>query len=131
VEEHDQKVGTGMKYLFAGVIAALSLLLVTRENDAGEKAKHTIAHVMGKAMKVGLHKKVASGKASDEEKKQLVELYEALTKNEPPQGDIKAWQKQTGTMLAAAKKAADGDEAAAKSLLKIINCGQCHKMFKG
>ena len=77
-----------MKYLFAGVIAALSLALVMGENKAGEKkAKHTIAEVMQKAMKGGLCGKVAKGKASDEEKEQLVELFTSLSKNEPPKGE--------------------------------------------
>ena len=120
-----------MKYLFGGVIAALSLLLVMGENDAGEKAKHTIPQVMAKAMKGGLCKKVASGKASDEEKEQLVELFTSLNKNTPPMGDAKDWQKKTGALLDAAKKAAKGDEKAAKSLGTLANCAACHKAHKG
>ena len=33
-------------------------------------------------------------------------------------------------LLAAAQKAAKGDEDAAKSLPKLANCGACHKEFK-
>ena len=122
-----------MKYLVAGLVAALSIVLVTRENEAaaGGKEKETIAHVMAKAMKVGLHKKVASGKATQEEKDQLVAFYTILTKNEPPKGDAAAWKKTTASMLETAKKAAKGDEDAAMSLNKLINCAGCHKQFKG
>jgi hypothetical protein len=119
-----------MKYLLAGGIAALSLLLVLGTNDAGEKAKYTIPQVMAKAHKAGLHKKVASGQASDAEKKMLVELYTALNKNEPPMGDAKAWKERTGKLVEAATKAAKGDEDAAKSIPKLANCKECHSMHK-
>jgi len=120
-----------MKYLLAGAIATLSLGLLLGENNAGEKAKYTIPEVMAKAHKKGLMKTVASGKASDDEKEQLVALYVALNANEPPQGDVKDWKKRTGALVEAAKKAAKGDEAAAKSLPKLANCGECHKLHKG
>src|SRR5262245_18844405 len=105
-----------MKYLFAGSIALVSMFLILGSNDAGEKAKYTISEVMKEAHKGGLMKTVASGKASDAEKKKLVELYTALAKNDPPKGEKADWKTKTDAMLAAAKKAADGDEAAAKSL---------------
>lgn len=120
-----------MKYLLAGAIATLSLCLLLGENNAGEKAKLTIPEVMAKAHKAGLMKKVASGKASDAEKEELVGHYVALNNNEPPKGDLKAWKKRTGDILAAAKKAAKGDEAAAKSLPTLANCAACHKLHKG
>ncbi len=122
-----------MKYLFAGVIAMVSLLLVLGDNNAGEKAKYTIPEVMAKAHKgaTALMPKVAKGKASDDEKKQLVELYTALSKNEPPKGDAADWKTKTTALVDAAKKAADGDEAAAKSLPKLANCAACHKAHKG
>jgi hypothetical protein len=120
-----------MKYLFAGVITMASLLLVLGDNTAGEKAKYTIPEVMAKAHKGGLMKKVASGKASDAEKKDLVELYTALSKNEPPKGDADDWKTKTKALVEAAKKAADGDEAAAKKLPNLANCGACHKAHKG
>ena len=122
-----------MKYLYAGVIAAVSLLLVLGQNDAGEKAKHTIPEVMKKAHagKGALMKKVAAGDASADEKKELVELYTSLGKNEPPKGEASDWKKKTDALLTAAKKAVDGDEAAAKSLTKLANCMACHKAHKG
>jgi len=120
-----------MKYLFAAAVAGLSLAFLMGENNAGEKAKHTIPQVMKIAMKGGLCGKVAKGTASDEEKKQLVELFTSLSKNEPPQGDAKSWKNKTMALLNAAKKAADGDEKAAKSLQKLANCAACHKVHKG
>ncbi|MCS7047400.1 MAG: hypothetical protein NZO58_13665 [Gemmataceae bacterium] len=121
-----------MKYLFAGVVAALSLVLVLGENKAGDgKPKHTIAEVMAKAMKGGLCKKCASGEATEAEKKELVELFTSLSQNEPPKGDLKDWKKRTGALLDAAKKIAAGDEKAGKALGAAANCAACHKAHKG
>ena len=122
-----------MKYLFAGVIASVSMLLVLGSNDAGEKAKHTISEVMKKAHagKGAIMKKVADGTANADEKKALVELYTSLSKNEPPKGEKADWKTKTDALVGAAKKAADGDDAAAKSLTKLANCMGCHKAHKG
>ena len=120
-----------MKYLFATGIAVLTLALVMGENNAGEKAKFTIPQVMAKAHKSKLMNKVATGDASADEKKQLVELYTALSKNEPPAGEASDWKKKTDALVTAAKKAADGNEPAAKSLLKLANCKACHDAHKG
>lgn len=131
IQERKQQLGSRMKYLFAGTTAALGLLLVLSDNQAGEKAKLTIPQVMAKAHKSGLMKKVASGTASADEKQQLVEHYTALNRNEPPKGDLKAWKERTGAILEAAKKAAGGDAAAAKSLPKLANCKACHDLHRG
>lgn len=111
-------------------MATLSLGLLLGENNAGEKAKYTIPEVMARAHKEKLMQKVASGKASDAEKEELVGHYVALNNNEPPKGDLKAWKTRTGALVEAAKKAAKGDEAAAKSLTKLANCAECHKLHK-
>ena len=87
---------------------------------AEDKPKHTIKEVMKLALKGPLNKKVAEGKASDDEKKQLVELYESLAANKPPKGDEADWKKRTEALLDAAKKA-DG-----MALGKASNCKACH-----
>ncbi len=120
-----------MKYVFAAAIAGLSLTLLMGENRAAQKAKYSIADVMDEAHKGGLMKKVASGKASADDKKHLVELYTALSQNDPPKGDAKDWKERTGKLVEASKKAADGDEKAAKSLPGLANCAACHKLHKG
>jgi cytochrome c553 len=92
---------------------------------AADKPKHTIKEVMKVAHKGGLMKKVADGNASDDEKKQLVELYESLAANKPPKGDDADWKTKTDALLTSAK-AADG-----KTLLKAANCKACHEAHKG
>jgi hypothetical protein len=120
-----------MKYVL-GVLIAGAALVITVGSDAGEKKdpKYTIKEVMREAHKGGLMKKVATGKASEEEKKQLVEFYIALGANKPPMGNEAEWKDQTQKMLKAAKAAGEGDDKAAMSLLKLVNCGACHKKFK-
>ena len=120
-----------MKFVAASLMAALAFCLMLADNHAGEKAKYTTKEVMAEAHKGGLMKKVANGKADEDEKKKLVELYTALSQNDPPKDESKKeWKKTTGDMLKAAKGAAAGDEKAAKSLLKLVNCTACHKKFK-
>src|SRR5262249_30062083 len=121
-----------MKYVFGVAVAAMALILSMDAKYAGAQKdpKFTIKEVMREAHKGGLMKKVATGKADAGEKKELVEMYVALSMNKPPMGDETEWKEVTGKMVAAAKGAAKGDEKAAASLLKIVNCGACHKKFK-
>jgi cytochrome c556 len=123
-----------MKFMFAAVMVALSLaLVVDGTNLAGEKKIET-KEVMKKAMKGGLAKKVGEGKASDAEKKELVQLFTALAANTPAKGNADNWKKQTAVLVEAAKKSAAGDADGQKALLAATNgaaCAACHKEFKG
>lgn len=93
--------------------------------ESGEKDKITIKVVMKKAMTGGLCKKVASGKASDDEKKELVSLFEAMAKIDCPKGDAASWKAKTKALVDAAK-AGDGD-----ALKKAADCAGCHSEHKG
>lgn len=122
------------KAMFAGAVATLSLVLFLGDNQAGdkkEKPKYEIGEVMQKALKGGLAKKVAEGKATAAEKKQLVDYFVALHANTPPRGEASRWDKVTASLLDVAKAAEKGDAKAGKSLAKLINCTNCHKEFKG
>lgn len=116
------------------VVLALAFVaglgFAVRGDDA---PKHTTKEVMGKAMKGknSLTNKVAGGKATDEEKKLLVELFTAMAANKPPKGDEESWKKLTGDLLTAAKDAAEGKEGAGANLKKAANCGACHEKHKG
>src|SRR5436190_1779711 len=121
-----------MKGLIAGTVAIFSLVLLLEVTQAqGEKAKYNIKEVMKQAMKGGLTKKVSEGTATEEEKKQLVELFVALHENNPPKGEKGAWEKATLALVQAAKAAEKGDEKAGKAMAKLANCANCHKQFKG
>ena len=72
----------------------------------------------------GLCKKVASGKASDEEKAQLIALFTDLAANKCPKGDDDDWKTRTQALL----KAAKADDAGA--LKKAADCKGCHSEHK-
>ena len=119
-----------MKLFAASLLTVMGVVLILGDNQAGEKAKYTIKEVMKEAHKDGLLKKVASGNASETDKKHLAELYKALSQNTPPKGDAEDWKTRTVAMVKAADLAVMGDEKAAKSLQKLVNCAGCHKEHK-
>ena len=116
--------------LFTGALlfACIASVPVTAEEE--EKPKFTTKEVMKLAMKGGLCKKVASGEASDEEKKQLHEMLVALSKNKPEKGDAESWKELTGALVKAGKAAVDGDADAGEMLNKAANCKACHSKHK-
>ena len=75
-------------------------------------------------------KKVASGGASDAEKKELHSLLVALSKNNPKKGDAESWKKLTGALVKASKAAVNGDAKAGDALKKAANCKACHNNHK-
>ena len=119
------------KFLVAFVIVAFGWVVITVTGTAQEKAKYTTKEVMQKAHKGGLMKKVSEGKATDDEKKQLVAFYEALDANKPPKGDEAEWKVKTTAILAAARAAAEGDAATAAKLSAAVKCMECHQAHKG
>jgi hypothetical protein len=117
-----------MATLMLGMIANA---LASRADD-GDKPKHTIKEVMKIAHnpKTSLAKKVISGSASDDEKKELVALYVDLGKNTPKKGTPEAWKDKTDAVVQAAKDVEAGKPGAAAALQKAINCANCHKEHK-
>jgi hypothetical protein len=116
-------VAVGTAWTFSGA--------AQKDDGDKKKPKYTIKEVMKKAhAKDGILAKVKSGKASKEDLKELVVLYEALAQNKPPKGDLKDWEKRTTAMVKAAKAAAK-DEKEAMALVKLVNCAECHKEHKG
>jgi hypothetical protein len=118
----------GMAVLTMGMLAGLGMF-----RAADDKAKYSIEEVMEKAHKgkPSLFKQVVDGKASDEQKKELVELYEALAKNKPEKGSEDDWKKRTSAMVKSAKEVAGGNGGAARQLAKAANCKGCHELHKG
>jgi hypothetical protein len=123
-----------MKVLFTAFAALGCLMLVLGSSEGVGKdkdPKYTIKEVMKKAMAGGLCKKCASGKASDEEKKLLAEMFVALHENSPPKGEKDNWAKVTKALADAAKAVAEGkDDDAGKKLGALVNCKNCHSEFK-
>jgi hypothetical protein len=108
---------------------ALSVAGIAQEES---KPKYTIKQVMKAAhAKMALKDKVVAGTATDEEKKSLLEHYEALAASKPPKGDEAAWKEKTAKLVAAAKDAVDGKEGAGEKLRAASNCAACHSAHKG
>jgi hypothetical protein len=131
-----------MRFVVAGVCAALAMILLAGTNQAGDKdkkeekdekgkPKYTIKEVMQKAHKGGLLTKVASGKGEKADAEKLLEMYTALAKNKPPEGDAQSWKRFTMGLVAAAKVAVEGGPNAGKRLKAAANCSACHKLHKG
>jgi hypothetical protein len=77
-----------------------------------------------------LLKKVATGKASQPEKEELVRLYQALAARRPPRGEASGWEEKTAALVAAAKAAVEGREDAPQELTRVANCAACHDAHK-
>jgi hypothetical protein len=95
-----------------------------------DKPKHTIKDVMKVAHKEKLLDKIATGKGSKEEAKQLLELYQALGANKPPKGTAEGWKAKTIAIVEAAQEVVDDKAGAGAKLKKAVNCAQCHKEHK-
>jgi hypothetical protein len=103
------------------------------DKDDKKKPKYTIKEVMKKAHagKDAILTKVKAGKASAEEMKQLVAMYEALEVNKPPRGEEKEWAKRTKALVKAANATAKDEKEAKELLTKATNCKSCHDAHKG
>jgi hypothetical protein len=114
--------------------AVLSCALVAFNVATGvaqDDKKIAIKEVMKVAMKGGLTKKVADGKATEEEKKKLAGLFSALHDNKPPKGEQGSWDEKTKALIDAANDVLAGKEGSGAALQKAANCMGCHSQHKG
>src|SRR3954462_2123945 len=88
------------------------------------------AHQPKRQLYRALDQVVISGRATPEERRRLLELYEAHARAEPPFGDPASWRKDTAELVAAARAVADGDDAACSRLLRAVNCQACHEKYR-
>lgn len=95
--------------------------------------KHTIKEVMKIAhgKDSGLLQKVLKGEGSDEEKKQLLDVYVSMVESKPSKGEDGSWQHLAGSAALAAAKVVVGREGALKELETATNCKACHSVHKG
>lgn len=122
----------GMAVLTLGLAAGLGMFQAADE----AKPKYDIEEIMEKAHKapkgkLHLLQQVVKGKASEEQKKKLLEYYEELAKNKPEKGDLGDWKKRTNAMVKATKDVIAGKEGANKELGKAVSCKACHELHKG
>ena len=117
--------------LTAAFALALAAIVNVSTAQDDKKPEYSIKDVMKKCMKGGLCKKVASGTASAEEKKQLLAMFKAMAAQKPPKGDAKSWKKRAGALVRGANLAVKGEqEKATKVLKRAANCKKCHTAHK-
>ncbi len=119
----DFSMGTVKKF----ALAAMFLAVIGFSLNAAADPKWSIKEVMKAAQgSNALLSKVKGGKASDDEKKMLVEVYTALCQNTPKKGDKDAWVKRCKEMIAEAEEAVKG-----KAAFKVASdCKGCHSLHK-
>ena len=120
------------KLLAAAILLTLAVVMTTSLTRAADddKAKVTTKQVMKRALKGPLTKKVATGEASDAEKKELLSLFQAMAKNDPPKGDAESWKEKNAALVKAAMAAVKGDSNAGAALKKAADCKNCHSKHK-
>ena len=100
-------------------------------NDVGAP-QYTIIDVMEQAHEGddALVKKVIAGKANREEKELLLQLYLALSRDDPPKGGAKSWGTKTAALVEAARAVVAGTPGAPTRLEEAVDCAACHKVHK-
>jgi len=119
------------KLIVASVVVAFAWLAFSLTSGAQDDKKVTIKEVMKVAMKGKLCEKVASGQASEEEKKKLAGLFAALHENKPPKGEQGSWDAKTQALVDAANDVLANKEGASQKLKDAANCMACHSAHKG
>lgn len=113
------------------VVGGLALAFNLASQGEEEKKPVAIKEVMQTCMKGGLCKKVQDGKASDEEQKKLLAMFQDLSKNKPPKGDEAGWKKKTAALVEAAQAVVDKKPDGVAMLKAAANCAACHSAHKG
>jgi len=131
---------SGWKWLSVVSTALLCLVVWAPSafaDDDPPKQELTIKQIMIKAHKptkpdqsVFLLKKVATGKATQEEATQLHDFYVKLAALTPPKGEQASWAAKTGALVAAAKSAVDKEEGFKAKLRRASDCASCHQAHK-
>ena len=114
-------------------VSAFAFAQDDNDKDEKKKPKHTVKEVMGKTMSPKgdkLTKKVTGGKATDEEKMELLDMFISLTENDPPKGDEASWKNFTNSATIAAAMVVVGREGATDQLKTATNCKKCHDAHK-
>jgi hypothetical protein len=123
----------GRMMLRTGVLVSCSLVTLTL-SFAEEKPKPTISKIMKQAFLSpynrgstnNLDNKLLQGRATEAEKKELLELLTTLSQSTPPKGNLDDWKKRTTEFVAATKALIAGEEMAKERFVKARNCKECH-----
>jgi len=113
-------------------VAAVSVASFQLHGAAEVKPKYTIKQIM-KALNKGetnVGKKVGKGEGTKADFAKLLEYYQYLPLNEPPQGDKVGWNTKTMAVLNAVKALNTGAPNALAAYKQAVNCKSCHSVYK-
>lgn len=118
--------------LISGFFAANATAQDVNKNETVAIEKMTISQIMKTAHKKpnDLLKKVATGKASQKEKQDLLKMYKILASRKPTKGKSESWKNKTTLLVKAAEAANKGTKDYNKMLYRASNCMSCHKEHK-
>ncbi|MFN3193324.1 MAG: hypothetical protein ACE361_22625 [Aureliella sp.] len=116
--------------VLGAVATAMVAPFAIADDEEKAKPKHSIKEVMKVALKGGLQKKVLAGEATDDEKKELLDMYVSLVESKPPKGEMNSWHNLAGGAALAAAKVVVGREGALDELKAATNCKACHSQHK-
>jgi hypothetical protein len=80
--------------------------------------------------KRNLDTRVLSGKATEIEKKRLLELYRLLAKTTSPRGSLGKWKRYTEPLVEAMEGVTARREGSVEQLRKALDCKACHDQFQ-
>ncbi len=117
-----------MKYAVGSLLVMLAVVLASSAQEPKSiKAIMKAAHGGGKN---SLLAQVVGGSAGEAQKKDLLNLYEALSKTTAKKGSADSWREKTTALVKAAQACVKGEAGAVKNLQALSNCGACHKLHK-
>jgi hypothetical protein len=73
-----------------------------------------------------LDNKVIDNKATDDEKKELLDPYSSLRKQGPPKGESAEWDKRVGELVDSLKAVYAGEKGATERFIRARDCKSCH-----
>lgn len=77
-----------------------------------------------------LRDRVLEGKATPEEKQELLDFYISLAENKAPKGEQADFNEKTGAVVLSAAKIVVGRKDGPDALRKATVCAECHKDHK-
>ncbi len=113
-----------------GLCAGLASRMALAVQDETPAPKHSIKDVMKEHKKGGLLPKILAGEGTEDDKKNLLDMYISMLEAKPPKGEMDSWQKLAGAQALAAAKLVVGREGAIDELKEATNCAGCHKPHK-
>lgn len=111
-------------------------VVMAQGTEEKAKPKHTIkevmkgAHMPASEGEKSLRDTVLGGKATPEQKQQLLDFYISLAENEPPKGEKEAWDKKTRAVVVGAAMVVVGRDNGIEVLKVATACPACHKDHK-